>query len=148
MPWCICTPSLNMIPFFVFQLWRKMLILYLYMNIEGRLWGHPVTSSNHHEKYPFLHNLGRSFHIWYQIEAACNILAFSKWPPFLRYSKLFFYRKRYWKLTIAEQCPTINAAFHIFGSVCVCVCGGGGGGGGGGIDIGIGDVTLVPCRKV
>ena len=69
----------------------------------------------------------------------------------------FFYRKRYWKLTIAEQCPTINAAFHIFGSVCVWgrvggggvgVGGRGGGGGGGGIDIGIGDVTLVPCRKV
>ena len=32
-------------------------------------------------------NIGNQ--IWYQIEAACNILAFSIWPPFWRYSKLF-----------------------------------------------------------
>ena len=26
----------------------------------------------------------------------------------------FFYCKRYWKLTITEQCPIINAAFHFW----------------------------------
>ena len=36
------------------------------------------------------HNLGRSFHIWDQIEAVFNILKFSKWPPFLARNKLFF----------------------------------------------------------
>ena len=46
----------------------------------------------------------------------------------------FFYWKRYWKLTITEQCPIINAPFHFWE-------------GGGGIDIGIGDVTLVRMFK-
>ena len=32
-------------------------------------------------KYFFLHNLGRSFHIWWQIEAALNGLNFPKWLP-------------------------------------------------------------------
>ena len=39
------------------------------------LWRH------HHENIFFLHNLGRSFHIWWQIEAALSGLDFSKWPP-------------------------------------------------------------------
>ena len=33
-------------------------------------------------KYFFWHNLGRSFHIWSQIEAVLNISKFLKWPPF------------------------------------------------------------------
>ena len=32
-------------------------------------------------KFFFLHNLGRSFHIWWQIEAALNGLNFPKWLP-------------------------------------------------------------------
>ena len=47
----------------------------------------------------FLHNLGRYFHIWGQIEAAFNIWKFSKWPPFWARDKLF-YRKSYRKLNI------------------------------------------------
>ena len=51
----------------------------------------------------------------------------------LTLQQTFFYWKRYWKLTITEQCPIINAAFHFRG--------------GGGIAIGIGDVTLVRMFK-
>ena len=40
-------------------------------------------------KILFLHNLGRSFHIWGQIEAVFNISKFSKWQPFWARDKLF-----------------------------------------------------------
>ena len=40
-------------------------------------------------KILFWHNLGRSFHIWGQIEAAFNILNFSKCPPFWARHTLF-----------------------------------------------------------
>ena len=40
-------------------------------------------------KILFLHNLGRSFHIWGQIEAVFNISKFSKWPLFWARNKLF-----------------------------------------------------------
>ena len=52
-----------------------MYLFHSYRNIEGRLWGHPVTSSmtSSSWKYFFWHNLGRSFHIWDQIEAVFNI---------------------------------------------------------------------------
>ena len=40
-------------------------------------------------KILFLYNLGRSFHIWGQIEAVFNISKFSKWPPFWARDKLF-----------------------------------------------------------
>ena len=40
-------------------------------------------------KILFLHNLGRSFHIWGQIEAVFNISKFSKWPLFWARDKLF-----------------------------------------------------------
>ena len=70
---------------------KKMLLFHLYRNIEGRLWGHPVTSSmtSSSWKYFFLHNLGRSYHIWGQIEAVLNISKFSKWPLFWARDKLF-----------------------------------------------------------
>ena len=51
----------------------------------------------------------------------------------LTLQQTFFYWKRYWKLTITEQCPIINAAFLFFGR--------------GGIDIGIGEVTLERMFK-
>ena len=56
----------------------------------GRLWGHPVTSSmtSSSWKYLFWHNLGRSFHIWGQIEAVFNISKFSKWSLFWARDKL------------------------------------------------------------
>ena len=50
----------------------------------------------------FWHNLGRSFHIWSQIEAVFNISKFSKWPPFWARDKLFC-RKLYRKLNIPER---------------------------------------------
>ena len=40
-------------------------------------------------KVLFWHNLGRSFHIWGQIEAVLNIQNFSKWPPFRALDNLF-----------------------------------------------------------
>ena len=112
-----------------------MLISYSYMNIKGRIWGHPMTSwmRFHHKKYFFLHNLGRSFHIWYQIEAACNILVFSIWPPFWRYSKLF----------LLEEILEVNHNRTMSHNQC-CISFSGGGGG---IAIGIGDVTLVRMFK-
>ena len=81
----------------------KNVIFHLYRIIEGRLWGHPVTSSmtSSSWKYFFLHNLGRSFHIWGQIEAVFNISKFSKWPLFWARDKLF-YRKLYRKLNRPE----------------------------------------------
>ena len=41
------------------------------------------------KKILFLHNLGRSFHIWGQIEGVSNISKFSKWPQFWALDKLF-----------------------------------------------------------
>ena len=41
-------------------------------------------------KILFMHNFGRSFHIWGQIEAVFNISKFSKWPPYWARDKLFF----------------------------------------------------------
>ena len=51
-------------------------------------------------KILFMHNLGRSFHIWGQIEAVFSISKYSKWPPFSARDKLFYrklYRKKYQK---------------------------------------------------
>ena len=78
--------------------------LMIHMHIEGRLWGHPVTSSmtSSSWKYLFWHNLGRYFHIWGQIEAVFNISKFSKWPPFWARDKLF-YQKLYRKENIPER---------------------------------------------
>ena len=45
--------------------------------------------NDHHENTFFWHNLGRSFHIWGQIEAVFNISKFSKWPLFWARDKLF-----------------------------------------------------------
>ena len=53
-------------------------------------------------KILFWQNLGRSFHIWGQIEAVLNISKSSKWPPFWARDKLF-YRKSYRKLNIPER---------------------------------------------
>ena len=54
------------------------------MNIEGRLWGHPVTSSKTSSscKYFFCIIWDDISHIWGQIEAVFHISKFSKWPPF------------------------------------------------------------------
>ena len=62
---------------------RKKFISDLHMNIEGHFWGLPVASPMTWSqwKYFFLHNLGRSFHIWWQIEAALSGLDFPKWLP-------------------------------------------------------------------
>ena len=56
-------------------------------NFEATLWRHPWR--HHHKKNFFWHNLGRSFHIWGQIEAVFSISKFSKWPPFWARDKLF-----------------------------------------------------------
>ena len=91
MSWFICTGSLMMIYLLLVSLSWKMLLFHLQRNIEGRLWGHPVTSSmtSSSRKSFFGHNLGRSFDIWGQIEAVFNISKFSKWPPFWARDKLF-----------------------------------------------------------
>ena len=62
--------------------WKKF-IFHLYINIEGYFWGLPAMPSmtSASWKYFFLHNLGRSCHIWCQIEAALNGLNFPKWLP-------------------------------------------------------------------
>ena len=52
-------------------------------------------------KILFGHNLGRSFHIWGQMEAVFNISKYSKWPLFWALDKLF-YRKLYRKLNRLE----------------------------------------------
>ena len=70
---------------------------------RGKIWGHSVTSSMTLSQWNFfLHNLGRSFHIWGRIEAVINIWKFSKWPPFWARDKLF-YRMLYRKLNIPER---------------------------------------------
>ena len=48
-------------------------------NFQATLWRHRWR---HHHKKLFWHHLGRSFHIWGQIESVFNISKFSKWPPF------------------------------------------------------------------
>ena len=89
--WYICTGSLMMISLLVVQLSWKMLLFHSYRNIEGRLWGHLVTSSMTSSSWKsfFWHNLGRSFHIWGQIEPVFNISKFSKWPLFWARDKIF-----------------------------------------------------------
>ena len=64
-------------------------------------------------KILFLHNLGRSFHIWGEIEAVFNISTFSKWPPFWARDKLF-YRKLYRELNIPERQPWAFPTFWAF----------------------------------
>ena len=54
-----------------------------------KLWGHPVTSDVITIKIFFWHNLGRSYHMWGQIEAVFNISKFSKWQPFRACDILF-----------------------------------------------------------
>ena len=104
------------------------------MNIEGRfevtLWRH---GWGHHHTNTF------SCIIWDDLFISDNKLKLHVIFWHFHYGRHFdvtanfFYWKRYWKLTITEQCPIINAAFHFWE--------------GGGIDIGIGDVTLVRMFK-
>ena len=61
----------------------------------------------------FWHNLGRSFHIWGQIEAVFNISKFSKWPPFRACDK-HFYWKLYRKLNVPEIKPWAFRTFWAF----------------------------------
>ena len=61
----------------------------------------------------FGHNLGRSFHIWGQIEAVFNISKFSKRSHF-ELATNFFYRKLYRKLNIPERWPLAFPTFWVF----------------------------------
>ena len=65
-------------------------------NFEATLWRHRWR---HHHKNFFWYDLGRSVHVWGQIDAVVNISKFSKWPPFWACDKMF-YRKLYLKLNI------------------------------------------------
>ena len=56
----------------------------------------------------FGHNLGRSFHIWGQIEAVFNISKFSKWPP-------FWARQTFLPEVISEEEYTRKIAMSISG---------------------------------
>ena len=80
-------------------------------NFEATLWRHGWC--HHHGKNVFWHNLGRSFHIWGQIEAVFDISKFSKWPPFWARDKLF-YRKLYRKFNIPERYPFAFPRFGAF----------------------------------
>ena len=66
-------------------------------NFEATLWRHRWR--HHHEK-TFWYDLGRSFHIWGQIEAVFNISRFN----ISKYFKLFYW-KLYRKLNIPERQP-------------------------------------------
>ena len=59
---------------------QRILNINIEVNFEANLWR--CRWRHHHENYFFWHNLGRSCHIRYQIEAVFNILTFSKWVPF------------------------------------------------------------------
>ena len=87
-----------------FSYHEKCYFFHSWRNIEKWLWGRCVTSSMTSSpwKYFFLHNLGRSFHFWCQIEAVFNILTFSKWPPFWARDE-FFYRKWHRKLNMPQR---------------------------------------------
>ena len=86
---------------------------------RGKLWGHPMTSSMTSSPWKklFWHNLGRSFHIWSQIEAVFNIWEFSNWPPFWARDKLF-HRKLYRKLNIPKRWPLAFPTFWAFDRRC------------------------------
>ena len=58
---------------------QPLLNMNIERNFEATLWRHRWR---HHHKKLFWHNLGRSFHIWGQIEAVFNVSKFSKWTPF------------------------------------------------------------------
>ena len=59
----------------------------------------------------FWHNVGRSFHIWGQVEAVFNISKFSKWPTFWARDELF-YRKLYRKWNRPDSYPLIFPTFR------------------------------------
>ena len=77
-------------------------------DFDVTLWRHRWR--HHHKKYFFLHNLGRSFHIWGQIEALFNISNFQNGRHF-ELTTNFFYVKWFWKLNKPERWPL---AFPIF----------------------------------
>ena len=58
---------------------------------RGKVWSHPVTSSMMPSPWKKLlwHNLGRSFHIWGQIEAVFNISKFKKMAVILSSQQTF-----------------------------------------------------------
>ena len=81
---------------------------------RGKLWGHPVTSSMMSSPWKKCwHNLGRSVHIWGQIEAVFYISKFSKWLPFWARNK-HFYGKLYRKLNMREIYPLVFPTFWAF----------------------------------
>ena len=59
---------------------------------RGKLPGHPVTLwlTSSPRKILFSIKLGRSYHIWSQIETVFDISKISKWPPFWGHDKLFY----------------------------------------------------------
>ena len=77
---------------------QPLLNMNIESNFDATLWRHRWR---HHHKNLFWHNLGRSFHIWGQIEAVFNISNFLKWPPF--WARQTFYHKLYRKLNIPER---------------------------------------------
>ena len=65
----------------------------------------------------FWHNLGRSFHIWGQLEAVFNISKFSKRPPFWARDKPF-YQRLYRVLNIPERWHWAFPTFWHFDRRC------------------------------
>ena len=77
----VCSSVITKNVFFFFHLQRNIVTL----------WRHSVTSSitSSPWKYFFLQNLRWSFYFSCQFEAVCNILTFSKWPPFWGFDEIF-----------------------------------------------------------
>ena len=89
--WYLCTGSLMMMPQFVFGYHEKC-SYFMYKGVYRADLQRPpcdVTDDVIPVKNTFLYNLGRSFHIWGQIEAVFDVSKFSKWPPFWGRDKLF-----------------------------------------------------------
>ena len=89
--WYLCTGSLVMIPLLVFLVIMKNVVISFIKEKRGPTLRPPcdVIDDVTIMKILFWHNLGRSFHIWGQIEAVLNVSKFSKWPPFWARDKLF-----------------------------------------------------------
>ena len=113
--WDIHTLSVMMLSLIFVQLLQQKFIFHLLGNIEGRVWGLPVTSSMTSSpwKYFFLYNLGRSFKIWCQIEASLNISKIFKMTKFLGCSELFR-RKCHRKLRTLSGKPIACPTFWAF----------------------------------
>ena len=101
--WYICTGSLMMLSLLVFQLSWKMLLFHIQRNIEGRLWGHPVTSSMTSSSWKYFFGIIWDDHFISEIKfKLCLIFQNFQNGRYFELATNFFYRKLYRKLDIPE----------------------------------------------